>query len=281
MGHRVRSVDPTCDHCQTNRQRKDTFVVRHEGGEEKLIGRQCLKDFLGHASAEALARFYEAYADMTGDLDDYVEDLPNNQIRYEMPFDTTYYLAIVSKVIRERGWLPRSKASDFNLATADIAWDAMMDFEQGKLTGPSKIYLPEDGDYELAKAARQWIGEKRGSQERLRPQPQDLHGLEPGSVPDLGRSCLRDPGLQPAPRSGAKLAEEKRRQEEAGVPEPKGRVDRRAQAAPPGCPGRGHLPELVRGFLRDHEHDQDDGRRGSDAGLGSPAGTPRSRSATS
>jgi len=31
-----------CDHCQTNRYRKDTFIVRHDDGTWKQVGRQCL-----------------------------------------------------------------------------------------------------------------------------------------------------------------------------------------------------------------------------------------------
>src|SRR5690625_198855 len=37
----------TCDHCQINRYRKETYVVRHEDGNERFVGSTCLKDFLG------------------------------------------------------------------------------------------------------------------------------------------------------------------------------------------------------------------------------------------
>jgi hypothetical protein len=37
-----------CDHCQKNRMRRETFLVKNEEtGEEKQIGRSCIKDFLG------------------------------------------------------------------------------------------------------------------------------------------------------------------------------------------------------------------------------------------
>jgi hypothetical protein len=37
-----------CDHCKKQRMRKETFLVKHEEtGEEKQIGRSCIKDFLG------------------------------------------------------------------------------------------------------------------------------------------------------------------------------------------------------------------------------------------
>ena len=37
-----------CEHCHSARQRKDTFVLRHDSGEFKQVGRQCLKDYLGY-----------------------------------------------------------------------------------------------------------------------------------------------------------------------------------------------------------------------------------------
>jgi hypothetical protein len=37
-----------CDHCNKDRMRRETFLVKHEEtGEEKQIGRSCIKDFLG------------------------------------------------------------------------------------------------------------------------------------------------------------------------------------------------------------------------------------------
>lgn len=36
-----------CDHCQTQRARKDTYVVRHDDGTLKQIGKNCLPLFLG------------------------------------------------------------------------------------------------------------------------------------------------------------------------------------------------------------------------------------------
>lgn len=43
-----RGTDATCEHCNKNRYRTDTYVVRHvETGEMKQVGRNCLSAFLG------------------------------------------------------------------------------------------------------------------------------------------------------------------------------------------------------------------------------------------
>lgn len=45
--------DPSeCDHCGHRRKRTDTFIVQSEKEGVKVVGRSCLRDFLGHKSPE-------------------------------------------------------------------------------------------------------------------------------------------------------------------------------------------------------------------------------------
>lgn len=54
------TADAHCEHCGLNRDRRVTYVLRHvETGEEKQVGKSCLKDFTGHPDPESLASFYE------------------------------------------------------------------------------------------------------------------------------------------------------------------------------------------------------------------------------
>lgn len=46
-----------CDHCHAFRNRSETFVVRHTDGTAKLVGRQCIRDFLGHDPASLLSYY--------------------------------------------------------------------------------------------------------------------------------------------------------------------------------------------------------------------------------
>ncbi len=40
--------DPlACDHCKVRRDRLESFIVQHDDGSERQVGRSCLKDFLG------------------------------------------------------------------------------------------------------------------------------------------------------------------------------------------------------------------------------------------
>ena len=49
-----RDSAPKCDHCNTNRRRKYTFIVTHDDGTTRQIGKTCLVAYFGKATAAAL-----------------------------------------------------------------------------------------------------------------------------------------------------------------------------------------------------------------------------------
>lgn len=62
---RYYSSTSICEHCNTNRVRKDTFIVMNEStGEFKQVGKSCLADFTGGLSAEAIARYYSWFDEL-------------------------------------------------------------------------------------------------------------------------------------------------------------------------------------------------------------------------
>lgn len=61
-----RSVPPKCEHCGYQRNRKDTFLLRNPDNKQyKQVGSSCLKDFLGHKSANDYAAWAESLADLS------------------------------------------------------------------------------------------------------------------------------------------------------------------------------------------------------------------------
>lgn len=60
---RYYTTDKVCEHCNTRRNRKDTYLVYNEvTGEWKQVGKSCLEEFTNGLSAEAVAQ-YIAYFD--------------------------------------------------------------------------------------------------------------------------------------------------------------------------------------------------------------------------
>lgn len=52
------TADTRCDHCNTKRNRKDTYLIRNTNtGEFKQVGKTCLKDFTRGLSAEAVTAY--------------------------------------------------------------------------------------------------------------------------------------------------------------------------------------------------------------------------------
>lgn len=59
---RYRSASPRCEHCNSDRHRKETYVLYHaENNSWKQVGSSCLKDFTGYVSAEMAAAIASVY----------------------------------------------------------------------------------------------------------------------------------------------------------------------------------------------------------------------------
>jgi hypothetical protein len=144
-----RTIESRCEHCQTRRARKETFVVRHEDGRHVQVGRQCIRDFLGHASPETIALMAEYLIDLAsacGDGED--EGLGyGGRVRYTWTLEE--YLANVVAEMRENGWVSRTTSREYDgkPSTADAAGERM---DPPKDLNP-KPAKPEPADFAKAR----------------------------------------------------------------------------------------------------------------------------------
>ena len=121
-----READPTnCDHCHKRiRTRKETFVVHHvETDTYKQVGRQCVADFLGGVDPKHVLTLMECLSEcgeILGSYDDEDDDRESRGSRGEELYDIVHVLAQTSAVIRNIGWLPKSKAFDGQQPTAAL-----------------------------------------------------------------------------------------------------------------------------------------------------------------
>lgn len=154
-----RTDKPTCDHCHTVRLRNETFVVQHESGAFKRIGRNCIKDYLGDESAAKILAAASLDEAMRGVLSD--EDGEGGWgiggMRQVRP---VLLLAWTVAAIRTHGWLSRRQARPADgetfdagrQATADIVWDHLFPPMKFKPTVPK----PDDEQVTEAEAALKW-----------------------------------------------------------------------------------------------------------------------------
>lgn len=103
------TTDPLkCDHCGLRRDRLETFVVLHEDGTERQVGKNCLADFLGGAAKNAPA----ALANLAGlrtELDEAVRSFAKGTRTFFSDSLQTVFAVTVS-VLRTHPWVSVGQA---------------------------------------------------------------------------------------------------------------------------------------------------------------------------
>jgi hypothetical protein len=151
-----RQARTDCDHCKTDRRRKEVFVLRHEDGRHVQVGRQCITDFLGGKSPEsiiAMAEFLWAFETRCSEAAD--EMWGCDGCRYNPSIEE--YLATVAICIRKMGWVSAKMAQEDGMSSAYMAWRVCVETNKyiKELIDEKELFV-EDRDVELATAALEW-----------------------------------------------------------------------------------------------------------------------------
>jgi len=128
-----------CDHCQTNRMRKDTYIVHNPDTHEwKQVGRQCLKDFTGHKNPEALAQAAEMFRSALDDIENMCAEegtfFEGRGMRLRPRFDLKMVILTALRMIERYGYTSRKDSRDSGkTATADDVIGYCLDIKQREL----------------------------------------------------------------------------------------------------------------------------------------------------
>lgn len=94
---------PVCEHCNSKRARKDTYIVMNEEtGEFKQVGKSCLRDFTHGMNAEAVAQYTAAFESLIAG------EQPCEGCPYVRYFDTEEWLHYVAETIRHFGYVKQN-----------------------------------------------------------------------------------------------------------------------------------------------------------------------------
>lgn len=166
--NQFRSGAPRCDHCKALRNRKDTFIVSHDNGSVKMVGSNCLRDFLGHVSphqfaamAEIMFSLGELCSDAEGEYGPagYHQDL--------IAVDTL--LAYAACAIRIKGFISSKAARESQenggniTSTKDTAAAWMNPFKGA--TRDKDYFVPEESDQQAAEKSKQHVLDTLGSKD--------------------------------------------------------------------------------------------------------------------
>lgn len=112
---RYYTTRPMCEHCNSKRFRKNTYIVRNKKtGEFKQVGKSCLKDFTHGMSAEAVTQYMSLF-------DTLIEgETPEPGCAFQRYVSTKEYLLYVAETIRHFGY---TRSSDEGISTASQAID--------------------------------------------------------------------------------------------------------------------------------------------------------------
>lgn len=105
-------ADPVCDHCNIDRFRKSTYVVRYiETGMTKQVGSTCIKDFTGHKNPDAILDFYNQVHRIFGDFGSKSTE-GYNIPREEWREETGYFVEMAAAVILKNGFVSKKRLEE-------------------------------------------------------------------------------------------------------------------------------------------------------------------------
>lgn len=107
-----RSAPCGCSHCNTQRDRADTFIVEDSAGQQVQVGRNCLRDFFSGRTASFLAQQFEFQSNIVTLLDEFAGESFGRFGRLSRCHDPEAVLAQAANVIRRNGFVSRAKASE-------------------------------------------------------------------------------------------------------------------------------------------------------------------------
>lgn len=149
-----RTSDPHCDHCGVDRRWKNTFVVKHPDGTHKQVGRQCLRDFTGHNSPEAVASMAEvliSYGELLDSAEDEGWELGGGRGIHR--YNLEAILTTVATIVRLDGWKPKAFMERSTAAT--LSWFVNA---RGNEAAKAKIrYEASEFDRQTAKETLDWL----------------------------------------------------------------------------------------------------------------------------
>lgn len=153
-----RSGAPRCDHCHTVRNRRDTYVVGHEDGSFKVIGSNCIKDFLGHKDPHQLAQWAEIWfsvSEFCEDVDD-AKEYNGGAGRERLP--VSRMLSYSACAIRKLGYISGKREYESQGAVSSTRSTARHWMNPSpKMVEGRDYFLPEPQDEENGEKARQFV----------------------------------------------------------------------------------------------------------------------------
>ena len=171
---RYRATPPICEHCNTNRPRSFTYLVRSEAGEYKQVGKSCLKDYTGGLSVEQVA-LIASLRELGEAYDNYY---PSGGAGAKSYYPTAQILAICAETVNRFGYTKADSPDPTKeLATAlywlfgGYEWKLWEQERKELRKKCERVGFNEEGDTATACEAVAWL-------EQQEPYTDYIHNLK-------------------------------------------------------------------------------------------------------
>ena len=134
-----RTASCNCEHCGTLRDRRLTFIVRHEDGNEKQVGRSCLKDYCG-IDPHAIGYRNELEEIL---ISDDIASYDFERRPVQEAYSTVEILALAISTIKRQGYVKSGEPNS----------------NKGVIAEACKGYRPTEAELDAAKKLAQAIAE--------------------------------------------------------------------------------------------------------------------------
>lgn len=167
-----------CDHCGKIRRRNETFVLLKEDDHtHTVIGRQCVRDFIGYDPAQVARYLQGLYKDIASLNDD---EWTGGGSSGQWVFNKIDILKNTIAIIRTFGWVPRSAAQPETgrFASAEYVTELMYparndDQRKAKEALKAKLDFHPEEDAAEAEAAIEWLLKQPANNEYIH----NLHNI--------------------------------------------------------------------------------------------------------
>lgn len=150
---------PVCEHCNSKRTRKYTYIVRNtETGEFKQVGKSCLKDFVGGYDIGWIAQYISMFEELI------VGEAPMPGSSYKAYIETEEYLRYAAETIKHFGFHKADTGEYSTLCKALTYYNVDHGNLTGKMAEPyreemAKVNFDANSEYakQVVAEAIQWI----------------------------------------------------------------------------------------------------------------------------
>lgn len=172
---RYRNSSCFCEHCMTNRSRKDTFIVRNtKSGEFKQVGKSCLKDFTNGMSAST-ATWFASIKNVFEEAEE--KPVGSGLAWYRKYYDTKEVLQFTAETIRHFGYSKTENGGKstkermeefFNFTHGNTRWWTEEDKEETKNLMTAVGFNAESPEaVKMTEDALAWIREQEASNDYM------------------------------------------------------------------------------------------------------------------